>query len=200
MFRNKLKIGETNLTALPSNTQPKKMSKLQTAVIIIIAVTATIAVFYYLGVFDEFQDISPTPLTPARNLEGTWKTTFPVTFYIKTDFETFGELQDVGSESRTMTWIITATDDENTVDVEVRFNVSDRQLVSGSGYTPDVSPMHLTGMISGTRLTLKTWDSRTICECNFTTDIITATWNDHWSMAYEQQVYTATNSLILKRQ
>ena len=89
------------MTPAPSDKQPNKMSKLQTAAIIVIAFTVTIAMFYYLGVFDEFQaldDSTPeaTPLTPARNLEGTWKTTFPVTFYIKTDFETFGELQDVG--------------------------------------------------------------------------------------------------------
>jgi hypothetical protein len=98
-----------------------------------------------------------------------------------------------------MTWIITATNDENTVNVEVYFSVSNRQLVSDSGYTPDVSPMFLTGTISGTRLTLKTGD-RTICECNFTTDIITGTWSDYWSMVYEQEVYTATNSLTLTRQ
>jgi hypothetical protein len=200
--RSGLKIGETNLTSAPSDTQPKKMSKLQTAVIIVIAFTVTIAAFYYLGVFDEFQDVDSTSdsasLTPARNLEGTWKTTFPVKFYIKTDFETFGELQDVGSENRTMTWTITATNDENIVNVEVYFTVSDRQLASDSGYTPDVSPMFLEGVISGTRLTLKTGD-RTICECNFTTDIITGTWSDHWSMVYEQEVYTATNSLILTR-
>jgi hypothetical protein len=185
------------------NKQPKPMSKLQTAAIILIAFTVVIATFYFLGFFDEFQALNPEPtqppLTPARNLEGTWKTTFPVTFYIKTDFETFGELQDVGTENRTMTWIITATNDENTVNVEVYFTASNRQLVADSGYTPDVSPMFLTGIISGTRLTLKTGD-RTICQCNFTTDIITGTWSDHWSMVYEQEVYTKTNSLILIRQ
>ena len=192
--------------ATPSVKQlPKKMSKLQTAAIVIIAFTITIASLYYLGVFDEFQALSPTPLTPARNLEGTWKTTFAVKFYINTDFDTFGELQDVGSENRTMTWIITAASDENVVDVEVQFTVSNRQLVTGSGYTPDVSPMFLKGLISGTRLTLKTGgsqlsDSRTVGEFSFTTDIITGTWNDHWSMVYEQEVYTATNSLILTRQ
>jgi len=195
--------GETNLTSAPSNKQPTKISKLQTAAIMIIAFTVTIAMFYYMGVFDEFQDTDSaddsTNLTPARNLEGTWKTTFPVTFYIKTDYETFGELQDVGSENRTMTWIITETSDENIVNVEVYFTASNRQLVADSGYVPDVSPMFLEGVISGTRLTLKTGD-RTICECNFTTDIITATWSDHWSMVYEQQVYTKTNSLILTRQ
>ena len=185
------------------NKQPKPMSKLQTAAIIVIAFTVVIATFYVLGVFDEFQTLNsePTqpPLSPARNLEGTWKTTFPIAFYIKTDFETFGELQDVGTENRTMTWIITATNSENTVNVEVYFTASNRQLVADSGYTPDVSPMFLTGTISGTRLTLKTGD-RTICECNFTTDIITGTWSDYWSMVYEQEVYTKTNSLILTRQ
>jgi hypothetical protein len=199
------------LTEAPSSKQPKTMSKLQTAAIVVIAFTVTIAAFYYLGVFNEIQDVtnqntqtnatpSPASLTPARNLEGTWKTSFPVTFYIKTDFETFGELQDVGSENRTMTWIITATGDENVVNVEVRFTVSSRLLVSDSGYTPDVSPMFLKGAISGTRLTLTTGDNRTIGEFSFTTDIFKGTWNDHWSMAYEQEVYTATNSLILTKQ
>jgi len=187
--------------------QPKPMSKLQTAAIIVIAFTVVIVTLYCLGVFDEFQALNSEPepeqtqppLTAARNLEGTWKTTFPVTFYIKTDYETFGELQDVGTENRTMTWIITATNDENTVNVEVQFTASNRLLVSDSGYTPDVSPMFLTGTISGTRLTLKTGD-RTVGEFSFTTDIITGTWSDHWSMVYEQEVYTATNGLILARQ
>jgi hypothetical protein len=167
-------------------------------------------VFYYVGFFDEFPTSpqqngyeqttpSSTSLTPARDLEGTWKTTFNVKFYIKTDFETFGELQDVGSEDRTMTWIITATNDENMVDVEVSFTVSNRQLETGSGYTPDVSPMFLTGTISGTRLTLTSSD-RTIGEFSFTTDIITGTWSDRWSMAYEQEVYTQANALVLSRQ
>ena len=193
------------MAAAPSDKQPKKMSKLQTAAIILIAFAVVMATFYYLGVFDDFQaiDAEPTPepktLSPARNLEGTWKTAFPVTFYIKTDFETFGELQDVGSENRSMTWTITATNDENMVNVEVQFTASNRQLVSGSGYTPDVSPMFLEGTISGTRLTLKTGD-RTIGEFSFTTDIITGTWSDRWSMVYEQEVYTKTNGLTLTRQ
>src|SRR4030067_2720681 len=114
-----MKLAKTPAT--PSVKQlPKKTSKLQTAAIVIIAFTVTIASLYYLGVFDEFQALSPTPLTPARNLEGTWKTTFAVKFYIKTDLDTFGELKDVGSENRTVTWIITGTSDEHEVNDEVR--------------------------------------------------------------------------------
>ena len=200
-------IGETHLAATPSGKQFRKTSKLQTVAIIIIAFTVVIATFYCLGVFDDFQALNSEPnpeqtqppLTAARKLEGTWKTAFPVTFYIKTDYETFGELQDVGKENRTMTWTITATNDENTVNIEVRFTTSNRQLISDSGYTPDVSPMFLTGTISGTRLTLKTGD-RTVGEFSFITDIITGTWSDHWNMVYEQEVYTATNGLTFTRQ
>src|SRR3990170_1055615 len=196
------------LTADASVKQaPKKMSPIQIAAVVIIVFTVTIALFYYVGFFDDFSvndgsqglDTNPTPLTPARNLEGAWKTSFPVKFYIKTDFETFGELKDVGSEDRTMTWVITATSNENIVDVEVSFTISNRQLATGSGYTPDVSPTFLTGTISGTRLTLAS-SGTTIGEFSFTTDIITGTWSDHWSMAYEQEVYTTTNSLVLTRQ
>ena len=209
-------MGIKALTVAPAvKKTPKKMSMLQTAVVILIAFTITIAVFYYVGLFDEFQASpdqtssttttpSQTTLTPARNLEGTWKTAFAVKFYIKTDFET-GELQDVGSEDRTMTWIITGTSKENVVNVEVSFAISNRQLASGSGYVPDVSPNFYTGTISGTRLTLTTGgstfeESHSVGEFSFTTDIITGTWNDQWSLAYGQEVYTTTNSLTLTRQ
>ena len=198
-------IGVTELAATPqSNQSPKKASRLQILAIVIITFTVTIALFYYMGMFDEFQAVNPNPnpttLTPARKLEGTWKTPFPVKFYIKTDFETFGELTDVGSENRSMTWKITGTGNENVVDVEVQFTVSNRQLVTGSGYTPDVSPIFLRGTINGDRLTLSTSDGRTVGEFSFTTHIITGTWSDSWSMVYEQEVYTTTNSLILTKQ
>ena len=98
-------------------TPIKQTSKLQIAAVAIIAFTVTLGSLYYFGVFDEFQAQNCPTLTPARNLEGTWKTAFPVRFYIKTDFETFGKLKDVGSENRTMTWKITETSDEKVVNV-----------------------------------------------------------------------------------
>jgi len=141
--------------------------------------------------------VNPT-LTAARDLVGTWQTSSATKFYIKTDFAT-GQLEDVGSEDRTMTWTITATGDENTVDVEVQFSYSNRQLIDQSGYTPDVSPMFLTGTISGSRLTLQDGD-RTVGTFDFTSDIIHGTWDDHWTLAFEQEVYTSTNGLTLMRQ
>lgn len=181
----------------------------------LIAFTVTFAALYVFVIQpfqlqnDTFTTPTPIPtqtshpttnpsLSPARDLEGTWKTSFSTKFYIKTDFET-GELQDVGSENRTMTWIITSTSNQNVVNVEVQFTSSNRQLVSGSGYTPDVSPMYLTGVISGSRLTLQS-DDRAVGQFSFTTDIITGTWDDSWSMVYGQEVYTVTNGLTLARQ
>ena len=65
---------------------------------------------------------------------------------IATDYDNFGQLTDVGSEDRTMTWTITSTDKENIVFVYIEFSYSNRQLTAGSAYTPDVSPMQLTGI------------------------------------------------------
>ena len=138
---------------------------------------------------------NPT-LTPMRDLTGTWKTSFPTKFNIQIDGE------EVGYENRTMTWVITATSQESKVNVEVTFSGTGRDLVAGSGYTPDVSPTGLTGTISGTRLTLEfnaNYYKEPVGEFTFTSDIITGTWHDHWELLYDQNVYTATNGLTLVR-
>ncbi len=150
-----------------------------------------------------FQTLSPQPtttnptLSAARDLEGTWKTSFATKFNIQIDGE------DVGYENRAMTWVITKTSQENVFNVKVTFTSAGRELVAGSGYTPDVSPMFLIGTVSGTRLTLESASKfyvEPVGEFNFTTDIITGTWHDHWEIVYNQNVYTATNGLTLARQ
>ncbi|MEX2681842.1 MAG: hypothetical protein Q6373_009580 [Candidatus Sigynarchaeota archaeon] len=87
-------------------------------------------------------------------------------------------------------------------DVEVSFSVTSSNINSGSGYTPDVSPMTLEGRISGTRLTLVRkasmfQDERVVGEFSFTSTSIMGTWNDSWCMAYCQAVYTSVNGLTL---
>lgn len=138
-------------------------------------------------------------LSPVRDLEGTWKTSFSTKFFIKTDFSS-AQLEDVGSENRTMTWVITSTSNKNVVNIEITFAVSNRDLISDSGYTPDVSPMYVQGIISGSRLTLQSSNDGTIGQFEFTSDIIHGTWDDNWTEAYSQEVYTATNGLTLARQ
>jgi hypothetical protein len=137
---------------------------------------------------------------------GTWKTTFSTNFNIATDWSTFGQLEDVGSENRTMTWTITATDQENIVRVQVEFSYTNRQLITDSGYTPYASPMGLTGIINGTQLTLTKVDSGPIKRIGsvgvftFTTHNMEGTWHDHWSGVWDQNVYTSTNCLKLTKQ
>jgi hypothetical protein len=195
---------------LTINVQPtvKKPNKLLQIIPIIIIIASVTGALYFSGFFNEEAGAIniPDTLTPTRNIEGTWKTTFSTQFTIATDYGDFQTLADVGTENRTMTWIITGTGQENIVNVEVSFTYSDRQLISGSGYTPDVSPMDLTGVINGTQLTLTKADQGPIKQAGsvgvftFTTTQMQGTWHDHWEGVWEQNVYTPTNGLKLLKQ
>ena len=144
-------------------------------------------------------------LSPARKMEGTWKTPFAVKFYFKDDFDT-GEYRDVGSQDRMITWIITATSDENIVNIEMRFNSSNTQITS-SGWAPDVSPMYYKGLISSSHLTLVGYNVDSgehddiKGEFDFTAYFIEGTWDDYWEhLGFKFGVYTATNALKLTKQ
>lgn len=183
-----------------------KANQIIPAVILIVAV---IGALYFTGFFSDLNSNSLTDegkLTPTRPIEGTWKTTFSTQFTIATDYENFGQLNDVGSEDRTMTWTIAATSDEHVVMIDIQFAYSNRHLVQGSGYTPDVSPMQLTGIVNGTQLTLTKGNAGPIAQIGsvgvftFTSTQMEGTWHDHWNGVYEQNVYTATNALKLIKQ
>ena len=142
------------------------------------------------------------PLTPAREIEGTWATSIPATFFIKTDFCS-ELLEDVASEKRMLTLIITSTS-EYTVDIEMRhessgFTVLDEGC-NPTGYVPDVSPNFLSGFLSSTELTVKTSEGQVLGSFAFTTDLIEGTWSDLWCMVYCQNVYTEPNAIKLIRQ
>jgi hypothetical protein len=180
-----------------------KFNQLIPGVIIIVSVVGAL---YFSGFLDESFASNPDVLTPTRDIEGTWKTTFPTTFAIATDYATFEQLEDVGSEDRSMTWTITATDQENLLRVDVVFSYSNRQLIADSGYIPDVSMMQLTGIVNGTQLTLIKGDVGPIKQVDsvgaftFTSNQMEGTWHDHWTGVYEQNVYTSTNGLKLVKQ
>jgi hypothetical protein len=112
----------------------------------------------------------------------------------------------VGTEKRTVTFKITGTGQENIVNIEVSYTYSDRQLISGSGYIPDVSPMTYQGTVNGTQLTVTQSDQGPIHQIGsvgvftFTTHQMQGTWHDHWEGVYEQNVYTQTNELKLIKQ
>jgi hypothetical protein len=194
---------------VPSPSKTKNKTKASQIVPIVILIVSIVGVLYFMGFFNDFTDNSLSDagmLTPTRNVEGTWKTMLSTQFMIATDYENFGQLTDVGSEDRTMTWTITSTDKENIVSVYIEFTYSNRQLTTGSGYTPDISPMQLTGIINATQLTLTKGDVGPIDQVGsvgvftFTSTQMEGTWHDHWNGVYEQNVYTTTNALKLMKQ
>ncbi len=150
------------------------------------------------GVFSDGEG----PLSPAREMEGTWQTTFPVTFYIKTDYCS-SQLELVASEEREVTMIITR-DTDYTVNIELRYTGSNFTVLDSqcdpTGYVPDVSPMYLRGNISGTQLTVMNSEPRVLGIFQFTTDLMEGTWSDMWCGVYCQDVYTEENQLKLTRQ
>jgi hypothetical protein len=185
---------------------PKRMTKTSQLIPIIIMIFSVAGALSFSGFFDDVFVTTPEALTPTRDIVGTWTTAFSTNFAIATDFSTFQGIENVGSENRTMVWTITPTNNDDIVTVNVEFAYSNRVLIPDSGYTPDVSPMQLTGIINGTQLTLTRSDSGPIHQIGsvgvftFTTDQMQGTWQDHWSGVYEQNVYTSSNSLKLIKQ
>ena len=143
-----------------------------------------------------------TSLSPARNIEGTWQTPFPVTFLIKTDFCS-DNLELVASEEREVTMIITERSDY-TVNIELRYTSSNFTVLDSqcdpTGYVPDISPMYLKGIISSTQLTVMNSEGRVLGIFQFTTDLMEGTWSDLWCAIFCQNVYTEDNQLKLVRQ
>jgi hypothetical protein len=196
-------------------TKPKNKLAASQVIPVVIIIVSFVGALYFTGFFedafsndifsnhDSFSDSDK--LTPTRDIEGTWTTAFATEFTIATDFQ-FGQLSDVGTEHRTMKWSITSTDNEHAVIVDVEFTSSNRQVIAGSGFIPDLSPMQLTGTINGTQLTLTKKSFSPIEQIDsvgvftFTSTHMQGTWHDHWTGVYEQNVYTSTNGLKLTKQ
>jgi hypothetical protein len=205
-----LKHSKGDKLELTINVQPtvKKPNKLLQIIPIIIIIASVTGALYFSGYFNEDAGTTNIPdnLTPTRNIVGTWKTPLSTEFTIATDALS-ESIQNVGKENRTVTFVITATNQENIVNVQVTYTYSNRQTLSDAMYIPDVSPMFLTGTISGTQLTLtQTADQGNIDQIGsvgvftFTTTQMEGTWHDHWKGGYEQNVYTTTNDLKLMKQ
>jgi len=143
------------------------------------------------------------PLTPARNIAGTWTTDSAVTFIYQTDF--CGARADVGRALWNVTWIITpVTGFTNVVDVEMRFTRGSATPVGScqpNGWVPLVSPTFFRLCVS----------SSSITRCNdqtypngygfgaFTTDLMELTWT-HWDcLIYCSGEVTETNQLKLRK-
>jgi hypothetical protein len=144
---------------------------------------------------------SEGPLTPARNIAGTWTASTPAMVKFETDFCT-SDLSLVASQGWTVALDIRAGANENTVAVAMSFVASGSEIVSGcpgTGVVPEVSPMFLTGNVNGTRLELRS-GTTPVASFNFTTDIMTGVLDYTWCSVYCQREYTEANAIVLRRQ
>ncbi len=141
------------------------------------------------------------PLSAARNLEGTWKTAVPVTVYFDNDWCTSNP-STVFSQDWNTTWEITRGANENTVNIQMNFSTSNNHIIAGcpdTGVVPEISPLFLTGNISGTRLTLYS-EADPAGEFDFTTDNIQGDFDYTWCMIYCQREHSMDRTFILGKQ
>jgi hypothetical protein len=152
---------------------------------------------------DEENDIN-SALTPARNISGTWKTSFAAKVFISTDYCT-NDLQVVGNEDWMVNWVISEINGrDDSVNVVMTYNRSNFQVTNsecsgGTGYIPEPSPMYLTAKISSALFKLYYGDEK-IGDFGFTTDLMQGTFDFQWCMIFCQRMHTETNQLKLIRQ
>jgi hypothetical protein len=143
------------------------------------------------------------PLTPARNIAGTWSTDASATFIYQTDY--CGARADVGRSLWNVTWTITPVSGfTNVVDVEMRFARGSMTPVGScqpNGWVPLVSPTFFRLCVS----------SSSVTKCNgenypngyafgaFTDFTMDLTWT-HWDcVIYCSGEVTETNKLQLRK-
>ena len=144
-------------------------------------------------------------LTPARNLKGTWKTSFPVTFNYQTDF--CAGKETVAAADWNVTWVITpVTGSENEVDIQMTYSTSNYRRVASScgnfstGYVPLVSPQFLRATLSSSSISINKPSDGLTYNGSFTTDLMEGTWV-HWEcIVYCTGEFTGTNQLKMMRQ
>ncbi len=128
-------------------------------------------------------------------LEGTWSTTQPVVFYIRSDW-TNGTLEDIGYEVGNMTFVITGTSNPDIVNVDVYFTVISSE---GVWLSLDATRDYCEGQRNGTVFWLVQGDVKAVFTLTDTT--MTGTWDDltHGEF-YSQETCTLTNALELRKQ
>lgn len=128
-------------------------------------------------------------------LDGTWSTTQPVVFHIRSDLNN-GSLEDIGYEVRNMTFVITGTSNPDVVNVDVYYTIISSQ---GVWFSLDATRDYCEGQRNGTVFWLVQGDVKAV----FTIDdnTMTGTWDDltHGEF-YSQETYTMTNALELRKQ
>ena len=176
------------------------------AMLITLIALISLSVVSGCNIADKTLGTSAIPLTPARNLAGTWKTFAPVTFYYTSDFCSDSK-ETVAAADWTVTWIITAVSgDENKVNIQMNYAPSNyRRLTStcgnlSNGWVPWVSPQFFTGTVSSSSLTINDLNNDMNYSGAFTSTSLDGTWV-HWEcIIYCTGEFTLTNQLKLIKQ
>ena len=127
-------------------------------------------------------EITENPLTPAAPLVGTWRTALPVTIEYQTD--SCGGRETAMRADWTVTWVITATNDPNRFQIEMRYSSANARGVAAScsdpltGYVPLPSPVFLDATVSSSAVTARNNDGIQYSG-SFTSGLLQGTWN-HW--------------------
>jgi len=156
------------------------------------------------------ESLSPTttdaPLTAARQLEGTWNTAAPVTFYYQTDFCS-GERETVARALWNVTWVMTAVQGfENVLDVEMRFSRGSSVALQsscgsgGNGWVPLVSPTFFRMSVSSSAIGASDANQGIQVGGSYTTDLMSATWVHYECIIYCTGEFTLDRELKLVRQ
>jgi len=145
---------------------------------------------------------SCTLIGTAKNTIGTWHTITPVKVYIETDYQDFVNMELVATEYWDIEMTVTSTDlVANTVNVDWTFTRSDYEaLVDDPGVTPEVSPMYLTGTISGDTLYLEAYDDSTFAVLSFSNGSMEGFIDYNWNYGWAQRDYTIPGELRFEKE
>ena len=156
------------------------------------------------------ESLSPTttnvPLSAARQLEGTWKTPAPVSFYYQTNFCS-NTKQTVASALWNVTWTITAVAGfSNVLDVTMTFSRgSSTSLQStcgngGNGWVPLVSPTFFRMTVSSSSIVANDTRQGISVGGSYTTALMNATWVHYECGIYCFGEFTQAEQLKMMKQ
>lgn len=134
-------------------------------------------------------DTTNVPLTPARQLAGTWSTAIAVPMNYHTDF--CGPDQVVATSKWNVTWILTAVEGfTNVLDVEMHYTTSSTTRVpsncgnGSNGYVPLPAPIFLRMTVSSSAFTAKDTNNGIFVSGSYTTNLMNGTWTHNDCLIY----------------
>lgn len=158
-----------------------------------IGIVSLLAAIGTLAVVASCSAILPdAPLSPARQLAGTWTSPMAIPINIQSSFCNGGR-ENVGKTTWNVTWIVTERQGtSNGIDVEMRFTNSGFVKVTSScgsnttGWVPEPSPLFMQGTVSASKIQLYNLNTKAAFDGNLTTNNIAGTFG-LWSC----QIYCA---------